>query len=243
MALAGDHVRVLVSGYELTADHNRIQIDDAYNMLPVVAFGDAAKKFIPGQRQLRMMHTGFMDAAAARSHPVLKGIDVNGAVSVFVGQNTAPVVGDPVYTLLTQQNRYRTNPQINQVIPFNADFANRGDNGGWGKALAITASFTSTANGTGLDNGAATSSGGAAFLHLLTAAATDRYSMVIEGSTTGAFSGEETTLETFDLDASVIGSERISIAGSIPRYTRWKATRTTGSAGDTVQIAVTLMRL
>ena len=29
MALAGDHLQVLVDGYELTGDHNKVAIDDS----------------------------------------------------------------------------------------------------------------------------------------------------------------------------------------------------------------------
>lgn len=242
MALSGDHVRVMVGGFELTGDHNRIHIDDAYEMLAVTTFGDAVKKFIPGQRQARMQHTGYMNATVGRSHPVLSGLTINGAVSVCIGQNTAPAAGDPVFSLLTEQGRYRVQPQISQVIPFNADFANRGVTCGWGRALALTASFTNTANGSSLDNGAATTAGGAAVLHLLTAAATDRYSMLVQGSTTGAFGGEETTVATFTLNAAALGSELSAITGTIPRYTRWRAVRTSGAAGNTVQIAVNLIR-
>ena len=75
----------------------------------------------------------------------------------------------------------------------------------------------------------------------MTAATTDRYTIVVEGSATGAFGGEQTTLATFTLDASALGSERMAISGSIPQYVRYKATRS-GSAGDTVQLAVGLVR-
>jgi hypothetical protein len=241
MALSGDHVLVLVDGYDLTADHNRINVEDARAMYAAVSFGDAVKKSIPGQRQMRLTHTGYMNAAAAQSHPVLKGVAIDGVVSVLVGQNAAPTFGDPIYCLLTQQSRYRALPQINQVIPFNADFANRGNLGGWGVALAVPTTFTNTTNGSTHNNGAATTSGGAAFLHLLQVAATDTYSIIVQGSTTGAFGGEETTIATFTLNASALDSERIAIAGTVPRYTRWRAVRT-GSAGDTVKIAVALLR-
>jgi hypothetical protein len=50
-----------------------------------------------------------------------------------------------------------------------------------------------------------------------------------------------TTLATFRLNASAIGSERIAISGTIQQYTRFKATRS-GAAGNTVKIAVILVR-
>jgi hypothetical protein len=163
-------------------------------------------------------------------------------VSALLGQNAAPANGDPVYSLAIRQGKYGVMPEIGKYVPFTATFANRGELGGWGVALGVPTSFTNTANGPAVNNGAATTQGGAAFLHLLTAAATDRYSITVEGSATGAFAGEQTTLATFTLNASQIGSESIQLAGTIPQYTRWKATRTSGSAGNTVKIAVSLVR-
>ena len=239
--LAGDHVQVLVGGYELTGDHNRITIDDAYKTLDATAFSDAVHKFIRGQRQMKLAHRGYVNAAAGRSHPVLKGVSVDGVVSVLVGQNADPAAGDPVYNLLTRQEQYKTLPEINQVIPFDAAFANRGDRSGWGVILGPPTSFTNTSNGNSVDGGAASSNGGAAFLHVLQAAASDTYTIVVEGADDSGFTTNVVTLGTFTLDASGIGSERLALAGTISRYVRWKATRT-GTAGDTVRIAVALIR-
>lgn len=242
MALAGDHVQVLMGGYNLTGDQNRIQIDDSRQMHSVPAFSDATKKFIPGQRLAKLQHTGYMNAAVARSHPVFKDVSVSGAVTILVGQNADPVAGDMAYSLDGLQARYHVMPQIDQVIPFNADFSPRGVVGGWGVALAIPTSITNTTNGSANDNGAATTQGGTAFLHLLTAAATDRYSILVQGSTTGAFAGEETPVATFTLNGASIGTESIATTTTIPRYTRWRAVRTSGAAGNTLQLAVTLVR-
>lgn len=240
--LAGDHVQVLVEGYELTGDSNRVSIPDTWDVYDVSSFGDTVHKFIPGRRTVTLEHAGYMNAVAAQSHPVLKGLAVSGIVSVLLGQNAAPVTGDPVYSLAIRQGKYSVLPEVGKYVPFTAAFANRGELGGWGVALAVPVTFTNTANGPAVDNGAATTKGGAAYLHLLTAAATDRYSITVEGSATGAFAGEQSTLGTFSLNAAAIGSEFITLTGTIPQYTRWKATRTSGEAGNTVKIAVSLVR-
>ena len=239
--LAGDHVQILVGGYELTGDSNRIDIHDSRDLFDVTAFGDEVHQFLPGQRMMAVQHAGFMNSGRARSHPILKGVDVDGLFSVYVGQNAAPNAGDPVFSLLTRQSRYGSLPQVNQLIPFQAVFANRGQFGGWGMALAVPTSFSRSSSGNALDSGAASNQGGLACLHVLTAADTDRYSIGVEGSASGAFTGEESILAAFALDGSALGSEQVRINGTIPRYTRWKATRS-GSAGDTVKIAVSLIR-
>lgn len=239
MALAGDHLQVLVDAYELTGDHNQITIDDSYKLLDATSFGMAAERYIQGQRSMGLSHKGYLNPDAAASHPVLKGIAVNGVVSVLVGQNAAPVLGDPVFNLLTQQEFYTTKPEIGQVIPFSAKFANRGELGGWGQVLAVPGSITNTATGSNLDNGAATSKGGAAFLHILQDTNTDSYSIVVEGSADGSTGW--TQMAAFSSNGQNLGSERASLVSNVLRYLRYKATRT-GSAGDTLRFAISVVR-
>jgi hypothetical protein len=241
MALAGDHVQVLVDGYELTGDSHQMNFQDSRDLLEKTAFQDAVHHFLPGQVLSRLVHNGFLNADSARSHPVLKGVAVDGVVSVLLGQNAAPAVGDPTYSLVVQQEHYQAMAQSGQIVPFTANFPNRGDQSGWGTALAAPVTFTDTTTGSGVDHGAASSNGGAAFLHVLQAAGSDTYTLTVEGADDSGFSVNLTTLATFSLDASVLGSERVAMAGSIPRYTRFKAVRS-GSAGDTVKIAVNLVR-
>ncbi|MCD4687501.1 MAG: hypothetical protein K8S97_16345 [Anaerolineae bacterium] len=239
--LAGDHVQVLTDGYDLTGDSNRVTINDMRDVYDVTAFRDGVHIFIGGQRVIGLEHAGYLNADTARSHPVLRSGSLDGILSVLLGQNADPVTGDPMYSVPVQQGRYVPTPAMGSVVPFIARFANQGDLGGWGVALSPPVEFTNSITGTAVNNGAATANGGAAFLHILQAAASDTYSLIIEGSATGAFAGEETTVATLTLDGSALGSERVAISGTIPQYTRWKATRS-GAAGDTVEVAINLVR-
>lgn len=148
-----------------------------------------------------------------------------------------------MYSISALQNAYNTLPEVGKYIPFVARFANKGSSDGrWGVALAVPVSFTNTTNGNVVDNGTSTSNGGAAALHILMASASDTYTITVEGSSTGAFGGEQTTIVTFTLNASSLGSQRLGVTGTIPRYLRWRAVRT-GSAGNTVRIAVSFIRI
>lgn len=239
--LAGDHVQALVGGYELTGDSNRVSIDDGRDLFDITTFGDEARKFSPGQRTMAVQHAGFMNSAAAGSHPVLQGATVDGLFSLYLGENAAPTAGDPVFSMLARQGRYGALPQVNQMIPFQAAFANRGEDGGWGMALTPPLAVTGSTVGSALGNGASKAGGGLACLHVLEAADSDAYSITIEGSGSGAFAGEESVLATFALDGRALGSELVKIGGTIPRYVRWKATAGP-SASDSIRIAISLIR-
>jgi hypothetical protein len=85
------------------------------------------------------------------------------------------------------------------------------------------------------------SAGGAAYLHVLQAAATDTYAFTVEAADDAGFTTNLATVAAFTLNGAALGSQRIGISGLIRRYTRFKAVRT-GSAGNTVRIAVNLVR-
>ena len=239
--LAGDHVQVLVDGYELTGDSNRVNINDNRDLFDVTAFGDEAHKFIAGQRMMAVQHAGFMNSGAGGSHPVLGGAAVDGLFSLYLGENAAPADGDPVFSLLTRQGRYGTLPEVNRMIPFQAVFANRGEDGGWGVALCSPRHVIGSANSGALDNGVASAGGGLACLHVLEAAGSDAYAFSIEGSDSGAFAGEEGVLARFTLDGTALGSQQVKIAGAIPRYARWVASAD-AMARDRIRIAISLIR-
>jgi len=238
MALAGEHIQVLVDGYDLTGDHNRVNIDDKRVMMNTTTFGDSVRKFIMGQRHAGLQHRGYMNADVAKSHPVLKGVDVDGVVSILVGQNDTPQVGDPVYCMAARQNRYQISAQVGGVIPFVATFANAGDRIGWGEALVVDASITDSTTGTAVDYGVSTNNGGAIILHITQATLTDTYNILVEGSADDiAYS----TLGTFTADGSMVNSEHVSVIGNIPRYVRYRTVRT-GSADDSLNLTVNLVR-
>ena len=241
MALAGDHVQILVGGYELTGDMNRVTVSDTYDMHDVTAFSDGAHRFIQGQRKIALEHAGYMNSQAAGSHPVLKDALVNGIVSVLLGQNAAPVVGDPVHSLYALQGKYGSKPEVSKYVPFGAQFANSGDQAGWGVLLTPPVAITATTTGSGVDEGAATSKGGAAFLHVLQVSTPDTYSIVVEGATNAGFSTGLVTLATFTLNGSALGSERIAINGSIPQFIRYKATKT-GTGSNPLKLVVSWVR-
>lgn len=241
MALAGDHVQVLVGGYELTGDSYRLVINEQRMMHDVTGFGDPVHWFIPGQRTAVVEHMGFLNASAARSHPVLKDNTFSGAVSILVGNNAVPGVNDLAYSMDALQGRYGSAPEAGKYVPFSALFVNRIGTGGWGTVLTPATTITDTTSGTGVNNGTASTNGGAAFLHILQAVASDTYSITVEGAADAGFSTGLTTLATFTLNGSALGSQRIAVSGTIPQYVRYKATRT-GSAGNPLKLAVILVR-
>src|SRR5258708_20465375 len=124
MALAGKNVQVLVAGYDLTGDSNKLMMNDSRNIHDVTAFGDGVHKFIVGPRVVALSHAGYLNSAAAASHPVLKSAAVQGVVSALLGQNANPAVGDPAFSLYAQQRQYPSAEQFAESVPSTPAFAN-----------------------------------------------------------------------------------------------------------------------
>lgn len=238
--LAGHHLKVLADHYNLTGDSNSLTVTDERLALEATTFGDAVKHYILGQRRAKLEHKGFMNAASAGAHEALSGVAIDGVVSVILGQNAAPTVGDPMYSLVTLQSQYQTLPEYAQIIPFTAQFSNRGEAGGWGRALAVPTTFASNTTGTVVDDGAASNDGGAAFLHVLEASGNPDYTLTVKGATNSAFTTGVVTLASFSFSGSiVVGSQRVATTSAIPRYVRWEAT---GGTQGTVELAINLVR-
>jgi hypothetical protein len=108
MALAGDHVLVRLddsSGTLRTLDTGSITMVDlglTVDQHDVSGFGDAAHRVINGQIQAPVTLKGYLTRTALTgTHTVINGAFVAGTqvtLRVAVGNNTAPVVGDPEYS-------------------------------------------------------------------------------------------------------------------------------------------------
>jgi hypothetical protein len=97
----------------------------------------------------------------------------------------------------------------------------------WGKLLFPHSAYSSTTNGTSVDFGAGGTSGGHASIQI-TGSGGAEFAFTVEHSATGAFAGEQATLLTFDTDGSTHGAEWKSASGTVDRYVRGVATRTSG---------------
>lgn len=96
------------------------------------------------------------------------------------------------------------------------------------RTLLVLASRDTSGNSATLDNGAATTAGGSAYLQLMGMDETDALTVEIKGSTTGLFTGEETLLGAFGIPVSGRFAERIDLNSlTIPQYLRAYYTITT----------------
>jgi hypothetical protein len=244
------YLRLLAGGYNLSCDMRAVSgFGVAYDQAEVTAWCDEAKQYLSGSGGV--MIDGFQ--ALFSNAPVGVGLDAGSHialadlgsqyVSIFLGVRAAPAVGDDTFSAAFEQGGYTTSPSISDAVAVDASFYGSAvlplSTYVWGKALATGATWSSTTNGVSVDNGAGTSNGYIAFLHVTQTAgaqASNNWSFKIEHSTNDS---TWATLGTFSVNGSAIAADRLSGSGTVNQYTRLVGTLTAGTA----RVWATIIRL
>lgn len=173
--------------------------------------------------------TAFLNDAAAGAFAALKESGAS-VISFLFGGGAEPSIGDPAYIMGGIQLGDQTGWDGQAAIT-NASFEPSYlylDAKPWGVILSDDVSRTASVSLASVDNGAATTAGWSANLHVI-ASSGGSWAAIIEQSATGAWAGEQTTLVTFSANGSAITSERQIGTSSAAQHLRAKLTRTSGT--------------
>lgn len=234
------HCRFLANGHNLSGD---MQSLSAFGVtreeLDASGWEDEIKQSLPGWGDVAMNLTALFNETAAAIGPTRAGSHeaLKAATAVygglFVGIRAAPVIGNQSGATVFEQGTYTVDADGGPVM-VNAAYRTSGvlpqSATIWGVALAVGTELSATGQGGSVDNGAASTGGYIAFLHLEQTAAA-------MGSNTWAFKLEHSTndstwadLVTFTATGNAIAAERKEGSGSVNRYVRFSYTRTAGTA-------------
>ncbi len=155
---------------------------------------------------------------------------------VTLSPENANALGNRCYLLEVDQTSYKVSSPADNLIMSNAEMQSSSGIG-FGFILQALAALTATGNGTGLDNAAATTRGGAGHLHVIAASGTSPTCDVkIQHSTDGS---TWVDLITFT-QATDITYQRVEVTGTVNRHLR--AIRTIGGTGPSFTLAVAFAR-
>lgn len=237
MAFAhGKITRVLYNGYNLSGYLNEISLAREADLAETTTFGTSYKSFLAGFTDGTLTLGGYWDGAAGAIDPILAatlGSDTAGVLTY--SPNAADAVGDIAYQVATKSTSYEVSSGINDVTSISAEVRASGQ---ITRATVIHAleAETSTGEDTSVDGAAQSTTGAIAHLHVTAASAADTLDVVIQDS---ANNTDWSTLGTF-AQVSAIGSERLTIAGTVERYVR--ASWTIGGSDPSFTFAVTIAR-
>jgi hypothetical protein len=236
--LKGQHLALLYAGYDLSGRSRSMDATIEYDDIDLTAFQDGAHNSGPALPKFMANAESFFDPALASSHEILKDVGVQGAEQFLAlfGQNVAVAIGDPALACEADQFSYVVKAAVADYVTAAWNVLSRGKKPDLGVVQAHT-TITTTTGFDEVDNGAADTDGGTAYLEILTPAASDTYVVKIQHSATTG--GPWVDYLTFVLNGSARGSERLTSTATLNEFRRALATRT-GSAGNDLKLTVVL---
>jgi hypothetical protein len=230
------YARLYAGGYDLSGDARTFSaLQCGYDSVDMTGWSNDAKNYLAnGGRMVGV--EGFQalaNDASTGSYTALNAAGKSIVASVFLGGGAAPTYGDIAYLVSSVQMDAPMSWDggaaaiTASFMPSGAAYSASADMP-LGVVLYPLTSISATTNGAIVDNGAASSLGAHANLHI-TATSSGNFAITVQASTTGSFAGEETTLMTFSITGSAINAERQTATGTVPRYLRLRAVRTAGT--------------
>lgn len=164
----GVTMKVLVNQFDVTGYFRKMDLDCQRSLYDTTVFGSNSKSFVPGLNMGTIGVEGLFESIATANAPdnVFAAIE---AASTFPLVSVAPAglgVGNRVYLLQAHENHHDIGAEIDALVLNRAQFT---DNDGYDFGVSLhplTAETSLPVAGTSVDNAAATSNGGVAFLHV-----------------------------------------------------------------------------
>jgi hypothetical protein len=213
----------------LTSYLNDGSVSQDVETAETTAYGSTAKTYITGLRDATLSASGMFDGDANAVDQVL---------AASIGSDTlAPVIfapagltgGDRAFILQAKTTSYEVSAPVGDVVSVSYDAQ---ADGGADDAIMLTglAAVTATGNGTSRDNGASTSDGGVAQLHVTANTMNNNTVFKVQHSADNSTWADLATFTT--VATTVTTSERVTVAAgtTVNRYLR--ATHTASGTGS-----------
>jgi hypothetical protein len=243
MAKRGRDCSVLFNGYDLSRFFNQASPNASVDMLDGTPFqapgGD--KVWVPSYVDGKLSLEGFYESdsvdEAAVDDVINAAIGVEAKQVVTIAPEGAATLGNRAYLLDSDVIRYAVQSAVDAIIQCNAEIQSSSGLGN-GVILHPLAATATTGNGASVDNGAASSRGGAGHLHVTAfGGTTPTLNAKIQDS------DDDSTwvdLITFTEVEEALTAERVEVTGTVERYTR--AARTLAGSGATYTMEVAFAR-
>jgi hypothetical protein len=235
----GKWTKFWVEGYALTTLLTAINPDTQYDTIDVGGFTQD-KYYLAARGDSSLGIEGFFSDTAGETHTALSGIASGTAASVVtvaIGNNATPTVGDPSISMTAQQLDYVGTPNLNEAVAVSANFKTGLDQVLDYGVLLCDATITANGNQSSVDQSTSSAAGGVGYFHITALSAGDTITINIQDSADDAAWAD---LITCTLDGTAVDGERVTVAGTVNRYVRAEYV-VTGS-GVSFPIAVAFKR-
>lgn len=234
----GKGSKVLVDEFDLSAFFNSLDIAQTMDTAETTSFGSSSKSYIPGLADATLSLSGMFSQDTDGSDEELSAILGSTTTPLVTVILEAGTVGKPAVVAKAHETNYALSSPVGDIVSVTADFNASTDATAnllyglrSGKSLTANASiaFGSLGNLASVDNGASSSNGGMANLHVTA-------NTISGGNTTikvqeSADNSTWADLITFTaVGATTVTTEQKVVTGTVARYLRATAS-TAGSSG------------
>lgn len=220
----GKSTTVYLGQYDLTGFCDTADISQAMEPAETTTFGSSAKTFIAGLRDGTISLSGNADYASGAIDDVLNAATDGSQKYVTIGTGTE-AVGSRCKLATIRQTQYGQSIPVGDKVTWSADLQADGGIDGNGVILHIKEAETGTENGASVDNGAASTNGYAALLHVFVDNITS-VTVKVQHSTDNSSWADLCTFTAF----SGVGSEIKTGTGTVNRYVRYIISAFTGTS-------------
>lgn len=216
---SAQQARIYVGLLNASCYARTVSIGSALDALDVTAICDAAKAYIPGTNTSTFSVDGPLDVDATAN------AQWDALTDQIQATTNVPITFMPLGTdgaawlMEAVDTNFDASAGASSTVDWSMTAQTSGITDMSGVVLKDATTVTADTDGTANVAPAGTTNGGVAHLHVTAYSGLTSDAIIIEGSGTGSFAGEEVTVATF---ASVTGltSERVEVTGTVGRYLR-----------------------
>lgn len=225
----GTNGRILGDDLVLSGYLRSFEVGKEREMADVTVLTDTGHRFIPGLDNGTLSFEGLFDSTyAAGSIDDEMFTDNAGTVAVVTAAPNGFAVGNRVESLEVRQTNYAISSPVGDAVSLSASWTSEGavDTG---VSLRDLASASATANGTAVDNTAATTNGAVGALHVTANTRNGTTTVKLQHSVDNSVWVDLATFTVVGIGATT--AERVSATGTVNRYMRavWTLAGATGS--------------
>ena len=229
----GKSAVILYNEFNLSPYFNAAGVSNDLDMAETSTFGATAKTFIPGLIDGKVSAAGLFDGDADAVDEVLSavmGAEDSDIVTVCPEGNS---LGRRAYSMLVKQASYKISAPVTDAVKTSVEL--QCDGGADSSViLAAGAAVSTTGNGTGVDQDAASTGGGVGYLHVPVNTRDGAVTVKIQHSTDNVTFADLITFAA--VPASTPTVERLVVSGTVNRYVRAQHT-IAGATGSTTYTA------
>jgi len=235
----GKNIAVFVDEYDFSTYFTDLTAADKIDTADITAFGATGKAYIVGNQDGTVSLSGFFESTASTgTDQYFSGVKGSTTKQKLIVALEGHSLGTRAIMLQADASSYQVSASVGDAIKTSAEFQ-ASESVDHGAILSSGSAISSTGNGTGVDNGAASTNGGVAFISVPTNTRNGTIIAKVQSSADNSTFADLVTFAT--VSSTTKTSERILVAAgtAVPRYLRvsYTVAGSTGSATPTVAFA------